>query len=314
MNGNSSAERSTMDVLIDTDIGTDVDDAYAILLALASPELNVRGITLVHAHIDVRAKIAMKLLKLTGRTDVPVALGERTPLRSERPVFWMGHEGKGLDLADAEQMQPLPEHAVTFIARLASENPGKLTLITIGPMTNAGMLVRDHPREAACLRGIVSMASTFLGFGRENSGREHNAAVDPEAVDLVLRSGIPILLVGLNVTQQTWLTLDNLAQISSCRNELSSFMCDMTREWFKVVGKDAVNMHDPLAIATAFDPELVKTIPVSAEVDLTSEKIAYHDAGMQSNVSICAEVDSNRFHKLFFERITKIINDSQDCQ
>lgn len=303
-----------MDVVIDTDIGTDVDDAYAILLALASPELNVRGITLVHAHTDVRAKIAMKLLKLTGRTDIPIALGERTPLRSERPVFWMGHEGKGLDLADVEHLEPQPEHAVTFIARLAAENPGKLTLITIGPMTNAGMLVRNHPREAACLRGIVSMASTFVGFGSENAGREHNAAVDPEAIDIVVRSGIPVLLVGLNVTQQTWLTLENLAQISSCGNRLSSFMYDMTRQWFEVVGKDAVNMHDPLAVAATFDPELVKAIPVSAEVDFSSGKIAYHDASTDSNVRICTGVDSDRFHKLFYERVMRIINDSHDCQ
>lgn len=303
-----------MDVIIDTDIGTDVDDAYAILLALASPELNVRGITIVHAHIDIRAKIAMNLLKLAGRTDIPVALGERTALRSERPVFWMGHEGRGLDFADIDGVRPHPEHAVRFIARLASENPGKLTLITIGPLTNVGLLVRDHPREATCLHGIVSMASTFLGFGRENTGREHNAAIDPEAIDLVLRSGIPILLVGLNVTQQTWLTYENLEQIRGCGNKLSSFMCDMTREWFAVVGKEAVNMHDPLAVAVAFDPSLVKAIPVSAEVDLSSEKITYHGAGVDSNVRICTEVDSDRFHKLFYERIIKITNDSRDCQ
>jgi purine nucleosidase len=303
-------QSKSMDVVIDTDIGTDVDDAYAILFALSSPELNVKGITLVHANLDVRAKILAKLLKLLGRTDIPFFLGERVPLKSDRPITWLGHEGRGLDFSDVEDLSPRPEHAVEFIARLATERPGELTLITIGPMTNAGMLVRDYPRAAACLRGIVSMASTFQGFGKENAGREHNAAVDPEAMDLVLRSGIPLLIVGFNVTQQTWLTGDRLKDISACRNQLSAYMEHMTKEWFGVVGRDATNMHDPLAVAACFDPSVVETIPVTAQMDLVSGMVTYHSAEHGSHIMICTGVNLDKFHKLFYDRIMKTITGS----
>lgn len=311
-----SAEQSTaLDVIIDTDVGTDVDDAYAVLLAISSPELNVRGITLVHGDVSLRAKIAAELLKLAGRPDIPLALGERSPMRGDRPITWLGHEGRGLDSSDVEGLSPAKEHAAEFIACTADEHPGEVTLITIGPMTNAGVLARDFPAEASKLRSIVSMASTFNGFGPENAGREHNASVDPEAMELVLRLGVSMLIVGLNVTLKTALNRSHLAQIGASGTPLSRFMIYMTEDWLNVIDRDEAQMHDPLAVAASFDPGVATSIPVKA--DVSKERagfVTYYEAGPESPVRVCTEVDTALFDQLFYSRILRAVADVRGCQ
>lgn len=298
--------RSPLEVIIDTDIGTDVDDAYAILLALSSPELNLRGLTLVHANLETRLKITAKLLKLADRTDVPVALGETHTMNRERPLTWLGNEGRGIDFSDVEGFQPVGEHAAEFIARTASEKPGEVTLITIGPLTNAGILLRDFPREAAMLRGIVTMGSTFNGFGPENAGREHNAAVDPEATMMLLESGIPLLLVGWNVTIQTSLVRERMAEIAALNTPMSRLIVTMTEDWLQMCKRDNTAMHDPLAVAAAFDSGVVGTISVTPEIRMESpESVIYHPAGDESPIRICNTVDVTRFEGLFFPRIMR---------
>lgn len=311
----STEESPALDVVIDTDIGTDVDDAYAVLLAFSSPELNVRGLTIVHGDVGLRAKIAAKLLKLAGRADITLALGERSPMRPDRPITWLGHEGRGLDFSDVEDLTPAKEHGAGFIARTADEHAGGVTLITIGPLTNAGVLVRDFPREASKLRGIVAMASTFNGFGSESAGREHNASVDPEAMELVFQSGVPTLIVGLNVTLQTALNRSHLAQIGASGTSLSRLMVYMTEEWLRVIDRDVAYMHDPLAVAASFDAAVVTTIPVTPEVSKERAGfVAYHEAGTESPVRICTAVDTARFDQLFYSRILRAVANERGCQ
>ena len=290
-------------VIIDTDIGTDIDDAYAVLLALASPELDVRGITLVHGNLYIRAGIALKLLKLAGRSDIPVIWGNSLPMNPERPIYWPGHEGHGLDFSDVESPAG-DQSAAEFIASQANE---ETILVPIGPMTNVGIAVRDNPNEMARYKGIVAMASTFNGFGPENAGGEHNIALDPEAAEIVLNSGIPILLVGLNVTLQTSLTSGMVERMSAARTPLAQLMSLMTREWFSVVGRDTTAMHDPLAVAVTFEPDLVETVPVKATVDKAQAGRIAYEAGEASPVRICASLDADGFQKLFFSRILEAV-------
>ena len=289
-------------VIIDTDIGTDIDDAYALLLAVSSPELDVRGVTLVHGDLRTRAGIALRLLKLAGRDDIPVIPGESKPMNPERPIYWPGHEGRGLDFTDLKI--PEGKSAVEFIVNQAGEDT---ILIPIGPMTNVGLAIRDHPREMARYKGIVAMASTFNGFGPENGGGEHNIALDPEAAEIVLDSGIPILLAGLNVTLQTSLTRGMVEEISAAGTPLARFMSLMTGEWFSVVGRDTTAMHDPLAVAITFDPDLVETCPVRAEVDKAQAGRIAYEADQDSPVRICTSLDAGRFQKLFFSRILEAV-------
>lgn len=290
-------------MIIDTDIGTDIDDAYALLLAIASPELDVRGVTLVHGKVDIRARIALKLLKLAGREDIPVIPGESKPMNPERPIYWPGHEGRGLDFSDIE-LPAGDQSAMEFLASQANEDT---ILLPIGPMTNVGMAIRDYPSEMARYGGIVAMASTFNGFGPENAGGEHNIALDPEAAETVLDSGIPILLAGLNVTLQTSLTRRMVQEISAAGTPLARFMSLMTEDWFSVVGRDTTAMHDSLAVAVSFAPDLVETVPVRAEVDkIMAGFITYFEAE-DSPVRICTSLDAGRFQKLFFSRILEAV-------
>lgn len=289
-------------VIIDTDIGTDIDDAYALLLAIASPELDVRGVTLVHGKVDIRAKIALKLLKLAGREGIPVIPGESKPMNPDRPIYWQGHEGRGLDFSDIEF--PKGQSAVQFIVSHAAPDT---ILVPIGPMTNVGLAIRDHPNEMARYKGIVAMASTFNGFGPENAGTEHNIALDPEAAEIVLDSGIPTVLVGLNVTMQTSLTRRMVEMISAARTPLARFMSLMTEDWFSVVGRDATNMHDPLAAAITFAPDLVETVPVTAKVDMAKAGLITYEAYEDSPVGICTSLDADRFQQLFLSRILEAV-------
>ena len=303
----SLSDLVTQDAILDTDIGTDIDDAYALLLALASPELNLRGVTLVHADVATRAQIAVKLLKLAGRSDIPVLLGECIPMNDNRPLCWGGHEGRGLDFSDVEpEVASLGdrETAVEFIARTVSESPGEVVLIPIGPLTNVGIAIRDYPTEMSRLKGIVCMGSTFQGFGAENAGIEHNIKLDPEAAKIVLGSGIPILLVGLNVTLQTSLTEARVHDLAEKGTPLAEYIAHMTRDWFEVVGRTTTCMHDPLAVAVSYQPDLVETVHARAEVDPeTAGSITYSEAGTDSPIRICSRLDVDAFHDLFYSRI-----------
>lgn len=298
----------SQEVIIDTDIGTDIDDAYALLLALGSPELTIRGITLVHADIEARARIAVKLLTLARRLDIPVFPGESKPMNPDRPLCWPGHEGRGLDFSDVdtEVAQVMSrEKAAEFIARSVSESTGEIILIPIGPLSNLGIAIRDFPNEMSRAKGIVCMGSTFQGFGRENAGIEHNIKLDPEAAKIVLESGMPILLVGLNVTLRTSLPADRVNQLAETGTPLAEYMAHMTRDWYGVVGRTTTSMHDPLAVAATYRPDIVQWAHARAEVDLKrAGSIAYFEADESSPVRICTSVNVDAFHDLFYSRIT----------
>ena len=290
-------------VIVDTDIGSDIDDAYAVLLAIFSPELNVKGITLVHADIETRAKITKKLLKLAGKADIPVIGGEKFPINKDRPLFWGGHEGRGIDFSDVET-HASGEDAAEFIARTAAEKPGEHTLIPVGPLTNIALALQRYPQEMAQLKSIVCMGSIFNGFGRDAAGVEHNIAVDPEAAKIVLNSGIPILLVGLNVTTQVHLTRSQADEIGRIETPLADLMAHMTKDFFTLINKSSTVMHDPLAVAAFIVPDIVETIPVRAEVSTdTAGLITYFQA--ESPIRICTSVDVDRFDELFYPLITK---------
>src|ERR1700730_14965412 len=138
-------------VLLDTDIGTDVDDCLALALLLGSPELEPIGITCVYGDVALRARMVHKLLTLAGKPDVPVRLGVREPLLGQRAVYWAGHEGVGLlDAADLE-LPLADEHAIDFLVRTVLDRPGAIHLVAIGPLTNIALAVKREPGLAAAL-------------------------------------------------------------------------------------------------------------------------------------------------------------------
>lgn len=287
--------------LIDTDIGTDVDDLYALLLALRSPELDVRGVSLVHGDLQARAAVASRLMRLLQDGTTPISLGESEPLNRDRPVFWMGHEGEALP-SSCESHACRPRKT---LAELVERSPEPVTVITLGPMTNVAKLIADRPDLLTRIARIVAMAGSFEGYGNADGSMEHNVRLDPEATDRVLTSGLPALLIGLNVTRHTRLGQRELARIRVIGGELARFFVLQTNRWLRVIERDIAPMHDALAVAAAFRPDIVSFEPVSVSVSLDPPGRLFFERDANSTVQVAVHVDYDAFHDLLTERLFK---------
>lgn len=284
-------------LILDTDIGTDVDDAWALSLCLGAPGIDLVGVTLVHADLETRAKIALKLLHLAGRLDVPVFKGLSNPITEGAGTYWGGHEGTETDFSDVASLSAC-DGAVDFILDTVRSSPGEVVICSVGPMTNIGEAIRRDAETMRKVKRIVVMGSTFLGEGKENASREHNAGVDPLATKIVLESGIPTTLVGLNVTMQVPIGRGEVEQLEGW--DYGDYLAAMSYQYFKVAGREMLYMHDPLAVATIADPELVTTRAMSAEVE-PDGRVAWTSGGA---VDVCAGVNAPAFVDLLM-RSTK---------
>ncbi|MDH7602302.1 MAG: nucleoside hydrolase [Armatimonadota bacterium] len=287
-------------LILDTDIGTDVDDAWALALCLASPELELLGVTLVHANVDVRAKIALKMLKLAGRANIPVVKGISEPLTPGTKIYWAGHEGTETDFSDIAELRAR-EDAVQFIIDEVANRPSEVVLCSIGPMSNVGEAVRRAPEIMKKLKRLVVMASSFEGYGAEKAAREHNACVDPVATKLVLESRIPATVVGLNVTKQVKISVSDLPQIEIL--PFGRYLSAMTRQYLQICGRDFTFMHDPLAVAAIINPKLVGTERMRAEV-LDDGRVVFTRDEENGWLDVCTSVDAHSFESFLIERIT----------
>jgi purine nucleosidase len=290
-------------IILDTDIGTDVDDALALLLALASPELALEGVTLVHADVDTRARIALKMLKLAGRTDIPVCKGISRPLLRERKMHWMGHEGKGIDFSDLRALPPDPRRAPQFIADSVIASPGEIALVPVGPLTNIATAIILDPRVAEATREIILMGGCR---GDVNGWRaEHNIAADPEAAAVVFGSGIPITMVGLDVTFQVKITAADVERVRAVDTPLAALTTHMLDQWLAAIKRDYTHLHDPLALALTIDPTLVTTEPLHVTIDATGLTVCA-TAG-EPNARVAVSVDVERFESFFRERLLRAV-------
>lgn len=307
MSANPPAERQP--VVLDTDIGTDIDDAYALLLAAVSPELRLLGVLTVNHDVTLRAKIARKLLNLSGRFDIPVIRGVGPSLTPGETRGWGEHEGRGIALDDISDAD-LGEDAPGWLARAAQDafDRGEpLTLLTIGALTNVAVALEREPEKMSRIGRIVSMASNFQGYGEEHARGEHNVACDPVAMDRVIQSGIPLTLVGLNVTNQTVMRRAQVDEIAAQKNLLAQYLTGMHYEWFRFIQRDHSPMHDGLAVAFAFRPDLMETVPVVARVDLQAKEpgaIVYNPPppDQVTRCRIATAVNADAYHILLRER------------
>ncbi len=288
-------------LILDTDIGTDIDDAWALALCLASSEIELVGVTLVHANLDVRAKIALKMLHLASRTDVPVYKGISKPLTEGACQYWAGHEGTMTDFSDIAGLEAR-EGAVDFILETIERNPGEVVLCPVGPMTNIGEAIRRSPETMQKAKRLGIMATTYAGQGVGSASREHNGCVDPIATRLVMESGIPATVVGLNVTMQVKVRPGDLVALAG--SPFGEYLAAMTNQYFRVVGREFTYMHDPLAVATVFDQSLVATRRMKANV-LDDGRVAYalDESGV---LDVCTGVDVAGFEALLLSRVRTI--------
>lgn len=288
-------------LILDTDIGTDVDDAWALALCLASDEIDLLGVTLVHADLDIRAKIALKVLKLAGREDVPVYKGLSRPLTPGAGTYWAGHEGSGTDFSDIEGLAAR-EGGVEFILDTVARYPGEVAICSVGPLTNLGEAVRRSRDTMSKAKRLAVMGSTYAGDGEGAASREHNACVDPPATRYALESGAPATVVGLNVTMKVGVRRGDLPLLEV--GPLGAYIAAMSAQYMGICGRDICYMHDPLAVAALIDGSLVSTRPMSPKV-LDDGRVAWQPSE-ESPVHVCTDVDAPRFEDMLLSRVRRL--------
>ena len=307
--------------ILDCDTGH--DDAMAILLAAGT--LDLRGVTTVHGNASVENTTinTCKVLELAGLARVPVAVGAAQPLVRRISHAPGVHGVTGMDGPDlpSPSMQPIDEPAAEFIARTAAEVEG-LHLVATGPLTNIGAALRAHGEELASRIAGISLMGGSTGVGNATAVAEFNVWADPDAADLVFRSGIPIRMVGLNVTRQVPATPEHRRRIRALGTrtahavaELLDFFSEQLRRRYGLPG---ASMHDPLAVSALDEPRVLRFEPMQVDVELSGthtygmtvcdhRHLSTEAAGMtrqraplgHPNAEVAVAVDPERFWQRF---------------
>jgi inosine-uridine nucleoside N-ribohydrolase len=281
---NRGTGRGPFRVIIDTDPG--VDDALALLLAMRSPELKIEAITPVAGNVplDLTLPNALRMVEIAGRTDIPVAAGARAPLmrRLVTATYAHGENGLGGAVFPEPTTKPVATPAAEIIRQIVRKYPGEVTLITIGPLTNIATALNADPDLAGMVRALVMMGGSLSG-GNITPAAEFNVYVDPEAARIVFQSGIPVTMVGLDVTRRTSLTDEHVRTLEAAQNPVSQAAAKIgrnainhTRERGYLVGP---NMHDSLAVAGFLDPAILKLQDYYVDVETTGELTAGETLG-----------------------------------
>ena len=301
----------TIRVILDTDIGTDVDDFVALSLILTSPEFELEGVSCVYGDVMLRARMVRKLLALRNRQAVPVYAGASRPLLGLRPVYWGGHEGKGFLTQQDDTLKPEVEHSVNYIVRKVMENPGQIHLIAIGPLTNLALAFSLEPRLAENLAHLTIMGGVIRYNSRfEFPLVEHNIRCDPEAAHIVFSSGAPITLVPLDVTLLTMVKKADVERIRSGGTLFHQAVADQLSVYPFFVDHGWTCMHDPLAVASIIRPDLLTFKDYYMRVEMEgrmSTAATVADAPTvenPANIRVAVDVDSPRFVDFLTERIS----------
>ena len=261
-------------IVLDTDIGTDVDDVVSLALLLRLPDVDLQAITTVYVDAALRARMVRAVLAVAGRPDIPVGRGVDRPLLNRDALAWAGFEGEGLLLADADeapQAHPLP-HAVDLLIETVLARPGEVTIVAIGPLTNVALALLREPRLAAAVRRIVIMGGMVQRRFDQLTApyREHNIRCDPEAAQIVCASGAPITLVPLDVTTQVRIRREDLSDLRQ-GDQLAVLVADQLERYMGHMGRDWTHPHDPLAVAALVRPDLLRTYPMRVNVETRGE-------------------------------------------
>ena len=308
-------------IIIDTDPGQ--DDAVAILLAAASPEdFDILGVIAVAGNVPLSftSTNCRKVLELAGRSDIPVHAGCRRPImRTPRTAEYV-HGPTGLNGPELpEPKMPLGEqHGVDWLIDTVMAHPPKsVTLCTLAPLTNVAMALVKAPDIAARIGQIAMMAGAFFEGGNVTPTAEFNVFVDPEAADIVLRSGVPITMLPLDVTHRTLTTGERIKALRALGNRTGQAVAEMLAfsEAFdrKKYGSDGAPLHDPNVIAWLLKPELYKGREINVTVETASGLTLgmtvadwWRVTGRPANVHYIRDVDAAGFYALIFERLKRL--------
>jgi pyrimidine-specific ribonucleoside hydrolase len=309
-------------LIIDSDPG--LDDALAIGLALARPELNVLAVTTVGGNADVNhcTENALRLLHAFGRADIPVAEGAPGPLTGAivRATHVHGESGIGRTTLAPAAAEADPAGAIALIARILRESAEPVAIAPIGPLTNMALLLRVHPDLAGRISHLSIMGGS-IGEGNATVSAEFNIYADPEAADVVFRSGIPITMMGLDVTHQA--TLDAAAagrlratgtQSAGIAAELVEFAIERVGKWY---GGTTTAIHDAVAVAHLAIPDLVAVASYNVRVDTTDGPARGRTVcdgltrrtdrdGLAANAEVGIRIDPARFEGILIDAFGRL--------
>ena len=308
-------------IILDTDLamgapGSDIDDGFALALALADPALSVELVTTVggNSDVDTSTRLTLDLLEVLRRSDVPVVRGADRPLN---PALWHPDRGHPTAARPAE-----PVAAAEIVARVMAE-PGQLTLVAIGPLTNLALALMLEPRIARAAREIVVMGGVYLEHTNVGSmPGEYNFWCDPDAAQVVLESGAALRLVGLEVTRQVRLDRRDCARMAAA-GEFGRLAATHTEAWIafqervkprEEIEQGSCALHDPLAVAVVPRPDLVTWQEAHVAVETAgrvTRGVAVADLLMWEdppppNCRIATSVDAEAFRRLFLERMAAL--------
>jgi inosine-uridine nucleoside N-ribohydrolase len=317
-------------IILDTDPGA--DDAMAILLALNSPELDVRALTVVAGNVVVEQGVenALKLVSLAGRCDLPVARGAHQPLAQKliTAEYFHGQNGLGNVELPAPACHADARFAPDLIIELVRKYPHEITLVPVGPLTNIALAVLKDPAIIPLVQEVVLMGGSISG-GNATAAAEANIYNDPEAARVVFEAGWPVTMVGLNVTEKTLFTRTDLDELARTRGRENDFAVNVLKFMVDLAAKleaEGTAMHDPLAVGAVIDRSLITTRDMRVDVETRGEHTrgetvaSRHNASdrkvlhgnrysidgiekVQPNVHVVVESDARRFVRLFISRI-----------
>jgi inosine-uridine nucleoside N-ribohydrolase len=287
----AGAQASASKVIFDTDIGDDIDDAYALGLLLRSPEVQVVGVTTAFEDTHLRARLVTRFLSAAGRGDVPVYEGPKTAAAkhfSQRK--W----------AEGSPDRSYPD-AIEFVLETIRKNPGEITLVAVAPLTNVGVLIRKDPETFRKLKRVVMMGgSVALGYGGKKEPEvEWNIFNDVAAAKALFGVGVPLYMMPLDSTEIP-LGPERQAQLFAKKTGMTNALEELTAEWSAAGKHTSPTLFDPVAAAYAVRPEICPTTAIRIEVD---DKGMTRRVSGAANANVCLESKTGEFFDLFLSRV-----------
>ncbi|HTR64121.1 MAG TPA: nucleoside hydrolase [Terriglobales bacterium] len=317
-------------IIFDTDPGT--DDALALMLALNSPELDVRAITVVPGNVTAEMGLenALRMVSLANRCDIPVAPGAQHPLFQKliTAEFWHGKNGLANIELPPSKCKADPRFGPDLIIQLVHENPHEITLVPVGPLTNIALAIEKDPSIVPLVKEVILMGGSISG-GNVNAAAEANIYNDPEAAQVVFQAGWPLTMVGLEVGDKALFTRKYLDELGATHGPVNDFIYAVNKFLLGLAekfGGSGSPMYDPSAVAVAVDPTLVKTQEMHVDVETRGEFTRGETVGnrrgevernvlhgdryiiegldrVKPNTKVCVDVDADRLLQLFVSRI-----------
>lgn len=324
----ANSGRAPIKIIFDTDFAVPPqDDGMALMLALKSPELQILGVTTVAGNDTVQRATsdALRVLEIGGRTDIPVYRGANRPWLHQKSEFattihgkWWSSEPPPVPPGGFAKRGPEKESAVDFLIHTVNAQPGQITIVALGPLTNIATAIRMDPNFAKNVKRIVIMGGAFAslpdGAGNTTPNAEFNIWVDPEAAWTVVHSGIPLEFTPLNVTAKTSFTKAAYDEIVSAHTPFAELLEETMGPWFAKNPDRHREMYDQLTVASLIDPTLVKTTNLYIEVDINHGPDYGTTIGGQKRwegaddavlVPVQYDVDNTRFLRMFVDRVKR---------